>query len=63
MIVYVHNRSPHGIFGDTNLEEDFSRVNPKIRHLRIFCCLVYIHVHVEKKKKLDPSRQKSIFMG
>jgi hypothetical protein len=38
-------------------------VKPEIGHLRIFDYLVYIHVHVEKRTKLEPSGQKGIFVG
>jgi hypothetical protein len=37
-------------------------VKPEIEHLRIFGCLVYIHVPVEKRKKLEPSVQKGGFV-
>jgi hypothetical protein len=49
--------------GDKTPEEAFSGVKPEIGHLRIFGCLVYIHVLVEKRMKLEPSRQKGIFLG
>jgi hypothetical protein len=45
------------------LEEEFSGVKPEIGHLRIFGCPVYIHVPVEKRTKLYPSRHKRIFLG
>ena len=32
-------------------------------HLRIFGCLVYIHIPKEKRTKLDPSGKKGIFVG
>jgi hypothetical protein len=38
-------------------------VKPKIEHLRIFGCLVYIHVPMEKRTKLEPSGHKGIFVG
>jgi hypothetical protein len=38
-------------------------VNPEIGNLRIFGCSFYIHVPMEKRKKLDPSIQKDIFVG
>jgi hypothetical protein len=38
-------------------------VKPKIGHLRIFGCLVYIHVPLEKRTKLEHSGQKGIFVG
>jgi hypothetical protein len=61
--VYVHNKSPHRILGDKTPEEAFSGVKPEIGHLRIFGCPIYIHVHVEKRTKLEPSGQKGIFVG
>jgi hypothetical protein len=38
-------------------------VKLEILHLRIFGCPVYIHVPVEKRTKLEPSREKGIFLG
>jgi hypothetical protein len=61
--IYVQNRSPHRILGDKTSEEAFSGVKPKIGHLGIFGCPVYIHVLVEKRMKLEPSGQKGIFWG
>jgi hypothetical protein len=54
-IVYVQSKGPHSILGDKTLEEALSGVKLEIGNLRIFGCLVYIHVHVEKRKKLEPS--------
>ena len=48
---------------DKTLEEAFIGVRPEIGHLRIFGCLVYIHVPKEKRTKLEPSGQKGIFVG
>jgi hypothetical protein len=36
-------------------------VKPKTRHLRIYGFLVYIHVPVEKREKIEP--KKDIFGG
>jgi hypothetical protein len=47
--------------GDKTLKEAFSGVKPEIGHLRIFSCLVYIHVPVEKRIKMEPSIHKGIF--
>jgi hypothetical protein len=63
MTVYVYNRSPHMILWDKTLEETFLGARLEIGHLRIFGCPVYIHVPVEKRMKLDPSKQKGIFLG
>jgi hypothetical protein len=61
--VYIQNRSPHKILGEKTPKETISRLNPVIGHLRIFGCQFYIHVPVEKRTKLEPSRQKGIFVG
>ena len=34
-----------------------------VSHLRIFGCLVYIHVPKEKRSKLEPSGKKGTFVG
>jgi hypothetical protein len=61
--LFSHNKSSHKILGDKTPEEVFTVVKPEISHLRIFGCLVYIHVPVEKRTKLEPSREKGIFVG
>ena len=61
--MYVHNRSPHQRLGDITLEEAFTGENPKINHLRIFGCPIYIHVPWEKRMKLDPTGKKGIFVS
>jgi hypothetical protein len=55
-VVYVQNRSPHRILGDKTSKEEFIGVKPEIGYLRILSSLVYIHVHVEKSMKMDPSK-------
>ena len=44
-------------------EETLSGEKPKVSHLRIFGCPVYIHIPKEKRTKLDPSGKKGIFVG
>jgi hypothetical protein len=53
--IYVQNISHHMILGEKTPEESFSRVKLDIGHLSIFGCLVYIHVLLEKRTKLEPS--------
>jgi hypothetical protein len=60
--IYVQNRSTYRLLGDKS-PEVVSGVKPETNHLRIFDCLVYIHVPMEKRKKLEPSGQKGIFVG
>ena len=43
--------------------EVFTGVKSGVGHLRIFGCLVYIHVPKEKRTKLEPSGKKGTFVG
>jgi hypothetical protein len=61
--IYVQNKSPHRILNDMTPEEAFSGKKPNVEHLRIFGCLVYIHIPKDKRKKLEPSGKKGIFVG
>ena len=36
---------------------------PKVSHLKIFECPVYVHITKDKRTKLDPSGKKGIFIG
>ena len=62
-VVYVHNSTPHKVLKNKTPEEVFSGKKPEVIHLRIFGCPVYIHIPKEKRKKLDPSGKKGIFVG
>jgi transposase InsO family protein len=62
-IVYSHNRSPHKVLGSKTTEETFTGRNLKIRHLRIFGCLTYFHVPLEKRTTLEPTAKKGILVG
>ena len=61
--VYLQNRTPHRVLENKTPEEVFSGKKPEVSHLRIFRCLVYIHMPKEKRTKLEPSRRKGIFVG
>lgn len=61
--IYVKNQIPHRVIENRTLEEIFSGEIPKVSHLRIFGCSVYIHVSKDKRSKLDPSGKKGIFVG
>lgn len=60
---YIQNKSPRVILGDKTPKEAFTSVNPKVGHLRIFGCPVYIHVPKDKRTKMDPSGKKGMFLG
>ena len=61
--VYVQNHTPHRVLKNKTPEEVFFSKKPEVSHLRIFSCLVYIHILKEKRTKLDPSGKKGIFVG
>jgi hypothetical protein len=61
--MYIQNRFPHAKLKDKTLEEVSSGIKPKVGHLRIFGCLVYIHVPKEKRTKVEPSGKKGVFLG
>ena len=61
--VYVQNRLSHSALGFKTPEEMYTRKKPKVSHLKIFGCPVYVHIPKEKRTKLDPSRKKGIFVG
>jgi hypothetical protein len=44
-------------------KEAYSGVKPDVSHLRIFGCLVYCHVSLDKRMKLDPTVEKGILTG
>ena len=39
------------------------RFMPSISYLKIFGCVAYAHVLVEKRRKLDDKRKKYVFIG
>jgi hypothetical protein len=61
--VYIQNISPHRTLNNMTLEEAFYGKKPSVEHLRIFGFPVYIHVPKDKRKKLEPSGKKGIFVG
>ena len=61
-IVYIQNICPHATLENIKLEEVFSKSKPNLSHLRIFGCLVYIHIPKDKRTKLEPSGKKGIFI-
>jgi hypothetical protein len=61
--VYVQNRSPHKILGNKTHKEVFTGKKPEVSHLRIFGCLVFVHVPKEKRTKLEPLGKKGTFVG
>jgi hypothetical protein len=61
--IYVQNRLSHSALGFKTLEEMFTKKKPKVSHLKIFGCPVFVHIPKEKITKLDPLGKKGIFVG
>jgi transposase InsO family protein len=61
--VYVQNQLSHSRLGLKTPEEMFTGKKREVRHLKIFGCLVFIHIPKEKRNKLHPSGKKVIFVG
>jgi hypothetical protein len=62
-IVYTQNKSPHKVLGSKTHEEAFTGRKPEIGHFRIFGCLTFSHVPLEKRTQLDPTVEKGILVG
>ena len=60
--IYLQNRSPHKVLGKMTIEEAFTGEKPNVGHLHTFGYLVYWHVPVEKRTKLEPTAVKGIFI-
>jgi len=61
---HVHsNISPHRSLNNITLKEVFIGKKPSVDHLQIFGSPAYIHVPKDKRKKLDSTSIKGIFVG
>lgn len=61
--VSIQNQIRHRVLEGMTPEESFSKRKPEVRHMRIFGCIVYIHVPKDKSDKLEPSGNKGIFVA
>ena len=61
--VYVQNILSHGALGFKTPKKMYIGKKPEVRHLKIFGCVVYVHIPKEKRTKLDPYGKKGIFVG
>jgi hypothetical protein len=62
-VVYVQNRLSHSALGLKTPDVMFTKKKPEVSHLKIFGCLVFIHILKEKRNKMEPSGKKGIFVG
>jgi transposase InsO family protein len=60
---YIMNRTaPSSVEGKSSYELWFDK-KPQIKHLRIIGCNAYVHIPVQKRKKLDKKAEKGILVG
>jgi hypothetical protein len=62
-IVYIMNRTLTIVVHGMTPKEKFTCKKPDVSHLRVFGCILYVHVPNEKKSKLDPKANKCICIG
>jgi hypothetical protein len=62
-IVYIINQTPTTTIHGMTSEEKFISKKPNVSLLRVFGCIVHVHVLNEKRSKLDPKAKKCIFIG
>ncbi len=53
-IVYIMNRTPTILVNGMTPKEKFINKKPNVSHLIMFGYITYVHVHNEKRSKLDP---------
>ncbi len=57
------NRTPTATVHGMTLEEKFTGKKQDVSHFRVFGCIAYVHVPDDKRSKLDPKVDNSIFIG
>jgi len=62
-VIYIMNRKPTSAIHSMTPKEKFTCKKPDVSHLIVFGCIAYVHVHDEKRSKLDPKAKKCIFIG
>ena len=60
---YIMNRTPTTAVHGVTPEHKFTGRCPDLSHLKVFGCVSYMHIPVEKRSKLDPKVEKCIFIG
>ena len=62
-VVHLINRSPNKRLGFQVPEELWIGKPPSYKHLRVFGCNAYMHIHKDSRTKLDPKSYRCIFLG
>lgn len=61
--IYLQNKNTPRVFGQVTPEEGFTGKRPYVAHFRIFGNMVYCHVPIEHRSKLEPTTNKGTFVG
>ena len=59
--VHILNKCPTKALKDKTPVEAWSGIKPSVSHFKIFGCICYTHVPIEKRTKLDEKSQKNVF--
>ena len=57
------NRTPTAVIHDVTLEEKYAGKKSDLSQLKVFGCIVYVHLPDELRTKLDPKAEKCVFIG
>ena len=60
---YIINRCPTKSVKNKVPQEAWTGMNHSVSHLKVFCCVAYVHVPDELRRKLDKKGQKCIFVS
>lgn len=60
---YLLNRNPASALNGKTPEEYWSKVKPKLEHLRIFGCKAWAHIPKQKRDKWDMKAKELVFVG
>ncbi len=60
---YVRNRSLTSAVVGTTPHQAWCGQNPRVDHLKVFGCAVYVHIPKDERGKLDSKTRKSILLG
>jgi hypothetical protein len=61
-VVYIMNRTPITTIHGMTLKEKFTGKKPDVLHLRVFGSIAYVHIHDEKRSKVNLKAKKCIFI-
>ena len=62
-VAYLRNRSPTKAVNEMTPHEAWTGEKPKVDHLRIFGCQVFVHIPKDERKTLDSKSKKCVLMG